>query len=121
MPSAQAANTNRICKLKKYLVSITTKLQTVCQQLTNTPHNKPHSRPADNATPTTPLATPYITIPAAPCPQKPLDIWGNLTKNLTWAECLNASISQQQDKAFMTITCKNKKPVPITILPKALP
>jgi hypothetical protein len=60
-------------------------------------------------------------MPAAPCQQKPLDIWGNLTENLTWAECLNASINQQQDKPFTTTTCKTKKPAPITILPKALP
>jgi hypothetical protein len=121
MLSAQAANTNRICELEKHLASITTELQKVCQQLTNTPHNKPHSKPADNTTPATPPTTLCITTPAAPYLQKPLDIWGNLTENLTWAECLNMSISQQQDKPFTTVTCKNKNPAPITILPKALP
>jgi hypothetical protein len=121
MLSAQAANTNRICKLEKHLVSITSELQKVCQQLTHAPHNKPHGKPADNATPAAPPATPQITTPAAPHPQNSLDIWGNPTENLTWAECLNASVSQQQDKLFMTITCKNKKSAPVTILPKALP
>jgi hypothetical protein len=121
MLSAQAANTNRIRELEKHLASITTELQKVRQQLTNAPHNKPHGKPADNATPAAPPAAPCITTPAAPCPQKPLDIWGNLTENLTWAECLNASVSQQQDKPFTTITHKNKKPAPATILPKALP
>jgi hypothetical protein len=121
MLSAQAANTNQICELEKHLASITSELQKVRQQLTNAPHNKPHGKPADNATPAAPPATPHMTTPAAACPQKPLDIWGNPTKNLTWAECLNASVSQQQDKLFMTITCKNKKPAPTTILPKALP
>jgi hypothetical protein len=94
MLSAQAANTNRICELEKNLVSITTELQKVHQQLTNTPYNKLHGKPADNTTPAAPPAAPQITIPAAPCLQKPLDIWGNLTKNLTWAERLNASTSQ---------------------------
>jgi uncharacterized membrane protein len=121
MLSAQAANTNRICKLEKHLASITTELQKVRQQLTNTPHNKPHGKPANNATPAAPPAALHVTTPAAPRPQKPLDNWGNLTENLTWAERLNASISQQQDKPFTTVTRKNKKPVPVTILPKALP
>jgi hypothetical protein len=125
MLSAQAANTNRICELEKHLASVTTELQKVCQQLTNAPHNKPHRRPADTATPATPPAAPRTTTPAAPRPQKHLDIWGNLTENLTWAERLNASVSQQQqqqqDKPFMTVTCKIKKPVPVTIIPKALP
>jgi hypothetical protein len=121
MLSAQAAITNRIRELEKHLASVTTKLQKVRQQLTNTPHNKPHGKPADNATPAAPSATPRVTTPAAPRPQKPLDIWGNPTESLTWAEHLNASVSQQQDKPFTTVTCKNKKPTPITILPKALP
>jgi hypothetical protein len=121
MLSAQAANTNQIRELEKHLASVTTELQKVRQQLTNAPHNKPHGKPADNATPTTPPATPRITTPAAPRPQKPLDIWGNPTENLTWAERLNASVSQQQDKPFTTITRKTKKPAPATILPKALP
>jgi hypothetical protein len=121
MLSAQAANTNWICELKKHIVSVTTELQKVCQQLTNVPHNKPHSKSANNATPAAPPAALCITTPAAPHPQKPLDIWGNPTKNLTWAKCLNASISQQQDKPFTTVMHKNKKPVPVTILPKALP
>jgi hypothetical protein len=61
-------------------------------------------------------------MPTAPCPQKPLDIWGNPTENPTWAEYLNTSISQQQqDKPFMTIMQKSKKPMPVTIVPKALP
>jgi hypothetical protein len=121
MLSAQAANTNRIRELEKHLASVTTELQKVRQQLTNAPHNKPHGKPADNATPAAPPAAPHITMPAAPRPQKPLDIWGNPTENLTWAERLNASISQQQDKPFTTITRKTKKPAPVTILPKALP
>jgi hypothetical protein len=121
MLSTQAANTNRIHELEKHLASITTELQKVRQQLTNAPHNKPHGKSADNITPAAPPATPCITTPAAPRPQKPLDIWGNLTENLTWAECLTNSISQQQDKLFMTVTCKSKKPAPVTILPKALP
>jgi hypothetical protein len=121
MLSAQAANTNRIRELEKHLASVTTELQKVRQQLTNAPHNKPHGKPADNATPAAPPAAPRVTTPAAPRPQKPLDIWGNLTENLTWAECLNASVSQQQDKPFTTVTRKNKKPAPVTILPKALP
>jgi hypothetical protein len=121
MLSAQAANTNRIRELEKHLASITTELQKVRQQLTNAPHNKPHGKPADNATPASPPTTPRVTTPAAPRPQKPLDIWGNPTENLTWAERLNASVSQQQDKPFTTVTRKNKKPGPITILPKALP
>jgi hypothetical protein len=121
MLSAQAANTNHICELEKHLASIATKLQKLRQQLTNAPHNKPHGKPADNATPAAPPATPHVTTPATPCPQKPLDIWGNPTENLTWAECLNASVSQQQDKPFTAITRKNKKPAPVTILPKALP
>jgi hypothetical protein len=83
MLSAQAANTNGIPELEKHLVSITTKLQKVHEQLTNIPHNKPNSKPANNATPAALPATPCITTPTAPCPQKPLDIWGNLTENLT--------------------------------------
>jgi hypothetical protein len=102
-------------------VSVTTELQKVRQQLTNAPHNKPHGKPADNATPTAQPATPHVSTPAASRPQKPLDIWGNPTENLTWAEHLNASVSQQQDRPFTTVTRKNKQPVPITILPKALP
>jgi hypothetical protein len=121
MLSAQAANTNRIRELEKHLASVTTELQKVRQQLTNAPHNKPHGKPADNATPAAPPAAPRVTTPAAPCPQKPLDIWGNPTENLTWAERLNASVSQQQDKPFTTVTRKNKKPAPVTIIPKALP
>jgi hypothetical protein len=124
MLSAQAANTNRISELEKHLASITSELPKVCQQLTNAPQNKPHGKPADNSMPATPPAAPCITTPAAPRPQKPLDIWGNPTENLTWAECLNASISQQQqqqEKPFTTITRKNKKPAPVTIIPKALP
>jgi hypothetical protein len=121
MLSTQAANTHWIRELEKHLASITTELQKVCQQLTNAPHNKPHGKPADNTTPATPPAAVRITIPVVPRLQKPLDIWGNLTENLTWVECLNASISQQQDKLFTTVTYKNKKPVPVTILPKALP
>jgi hypothetical protein len=121
MLSTEAANTNQICELEKHLASVTTELLKVCQQLTNTPHNKPHGKPADNATPAALPATPCITTPAAPCPQKPLDIWGNPTENPTWAECLNTSVCQWQDKLFTTIVHKNKKPVPITILPKAIP
>jgi hypothetical protein len=120
MLSAQAANTNRIRELEKHLASVTTELQKVRQQLTNAPHNKPHGKPADNTTPAAPPAVPHSTAPAAPRPQKPLDIWGNPTENLTWAEHLNATVSQQ-DKPFTTITRKNKKPAPITIIPKALP
>jgi hypothetical protein len=121
MLSAQAANINRIRELEKHLASITTELEKVHQQLTNIPHNKPYGKPADNTTPATPPAAPRGTTPATPRTQTPLDIWGNLTENLTWAERLNASISQQQDKPFTTVTCKNKKPAPITILLKALP
>jgi hypothetical protein len=120
MLSTQATNTNQICKLKKHLVSITTKLQKVCQQLTNVLHNKLHGKSANKATPTAPPTTPHIITPAAPHLQKHLNIWGNLTKNLTWAECLNATVNQQ-DKPFTTVMCKNKKPTPITIMPKALP
>jgi hypothetical protein len=120
MLSAQAANTNRIRELEKHLASITTELQKVCQQLTTTHLNKPHGKSTDKANPATPPAAPHVTTPAAPCPQKPLDIWGNPTENLTWAERLNASVNQH-DKPFMTITCKTKKPAPVTILPKALP
>jgi hypothetical protein len=120
MLSAQAANTNRIRELEKHLASITTELQKVRQPLTTAPHNKPHGMPANKATPAAPPAAPHITTPAAPRPQKPLDIWGNLTENLTWAERLNATVNQQ-DKPFTTITRKNKKPAPITIIPKALP
>jgi hypothetical protein len=121
MLSAQATNTNRIRELEKHLASVTTELQKVRQQLTNAPHNKPHGKPADNATPATPPAAPRINTPAAPRPQKPLDIWGNPTENLTWAERLNASMSQQQDKPFTTVMHKNKKLAPVTIIPKALP
>jgi hypothetical protein len=121
MLSAQAANTNRIRELEKHLASVTTELQKVPQQLTNVPHNKPHGKHADNAAPATQPAAPHVTTPTAPRPQKPWDIWGNPTENLTWAERLNASINQQQDKPFTTVTRKNKKPAPITILPKALP
>jgi hypothetical protein len=120
MLSAQAANTNRIRELERQVTSITTELQKVCQQLATAPHNRPHGKSADKATPATPPATPHITIPAAPCPQKPLDIWGNPTENLTWADYLNASVSQY-DKPFTTVTRKTKKPVPATIIPKALP
>jgi hypothetical protein len=49
-----------------------------------------------------------------------MDIWGNPTEYLTWADYLSASVSQQ-DKPFMTIIWKNKKPTPATIIPKALP
>jgi hypothetical protein len=121
MLSAQAANTNRIRELEKHLASVTSELHKVCQQLTNAPYNKPHGKPADTATPAAPPAAPRITTPATPCPQKPLDIWGNPTKNLTWAERLNTSVNQQQDKLFTTVTHKNKKPAPVTIIPKALP
>jgi hypothetical protein len=121
MLSAQAANTNRIRELEKHLANVTSELQKVRQQLTNAHHNKPHGKPADNATPAAPPAAPHITTPAAPRPQKPLDIWGNPTENLTWAERLNASVNQQQDKPFTTVTRKNKKPAPVTIIPKALP
>jgi hypothetical protein len=120
MLSAQAGNTNRIRELGKHLASVTTELQKVCQQLTTAPHNKPQCKPADKATPAAPPAAPSVTTPAAPRPQKPLDIWGKPTENPTWAERLNATISQQH-KPFMTITRKNKKPAPITIIPKALP
>jgi hypothetical protein len=124
MLSTQAANTNQIHELEKHLASVTTELQKVRQQLTNAPHNKPHGKPANNATPAAPPAAPHITTPAAPRPQKPLDIWGNPTENPTWAERLSASISQQQqqqDKPLMTVTRKTKKPAPVTIIPKALP
>jgi hypothetical protein len=118
--SAQAANTNRIRELEKQVASITTKLQKVRQQLTTAPHNKLHSKSADKATPATPPATLRVTTPAAPCPQKPLDISENPTENLSWADHLNASISQH-DKPFTTLTLKNKKPIPATIITKALP
>jgi hypothetical protein len=118
--SAQAANTNRIRKLENQVASVTTELQKVRQQLTTAHHNKPYGKPADKANPATPPAAPHAPTPAAPSPQKPLDIWGNPTKNPTWAERLNATVSQQ-DKPFMTVTRKNKKPAPITIIPKALP
>jgi hypothetical protein len=120
MLSAQAANTNRIRRLEKHLASVTTELQKVRQQLTTTHLNKPHGKSTDKANPATPPAAPHVTTPAAPRPQKPLDIWGNPTENLTWAECLNASVNQH-DKPFMTVTCKTKTPAPVTILPKALP
>jgi hypothetical protein len=120
MLSAQAANTNRIRELEKQVASVTTELQKVHQQLTTATHNKPHGMSADKATPAAPPAAPRVTIPAAPRPQKPLDIWGKPTKNLSWADCLNASMSQQ-DKPFMTVAHKNKKPAPVTIIPKALP
>jgi hypothetical protein len=120
MLSAQAANTNRIRELEKQVASVTTELQKVHQQLTTAPHNKPHGKPTDKVTTAAPPAAPHITAPAAPRLQRPLDIWGNPTENLTRADCLNASISQQH-KPFMTVTHKNKKPAPITIIPKALP
>jgi hypothetical protein len=94
MLSAQAANTNRIRELKKQVTSITTELQKVRQQLTTAPHNKPHIKPADKVTPATPPTTPHVTTPTAPRPQRHLDIWGNPTENLTWADHLNASVSQ---------------------------
>jgi hypothetical protein len=65
MLSAQAANTNRICELEKHLVSITTELQKVYQQLTNTPHNKPHGKPTDNATPAAQPA-PHVSLHLLP-------------------------------------------------------
>jgi ribosomal protein L29 len=120
MLSTQAANTNRIRELEKQVASVTTELQKVHQQLTTALHNKLHGKSSDKATPATPPTAPCVTTPAAPRPQKPLDIWGNLTKNLSWADCLNAGMSQQ-DKPFMTVTRKNKKPAPATIIPKALP
>jgi hypothetical protein len=120
MLSAQAANTKRIRELERQVASITTELQKVHQQLTTAHHNKPHGKSADKVNPAAPPATPHVTTPAAPRPQKPLDIWGNPTENLTWAERLNASMNQQ-DKPFTTVTRKNKKPAPITIIPKALP
>jgi hypothetical protein len=120
MLSTQAANTNRICELEKQLASVTTELQKVRQQLTTAHHHKPHGKSADKATPATPPATLHVITPAAPRLQKPLDIWGNPTETLTWAECLNATISQQ-DKPFTTVTRKNMKPAPVTIIPKALP
>jgi hypothetical protein len=43
-----------------------------------------------------------------------------MTENLAWAECLNATVNEQ-DKPFTTITCKHKKPTPTTIIPNALP
>jgi ribosomal protein L29 len=120
MLSAQAANTNRIRELERQVASVNTELQKVRQQLTTAHYNKPHGKSADKANPAAPPATPHATTPAARRPQKPLDIWGNPTENMTWAERLNASVNQQ-DKPFMTITHKNKKPVPTTIIPKALP
>jgi hypothetical protein len=98
-------------------------LQKVRQQLTNALHNKPHGKPADNATPAALPTTLRIATPAAPRPQKPIDIWGNPTENATWAECLSASANQEQqhDKPFTTVMRKNKKPTPVTIIPKALP
>jgi hypothetical protein len=42
-----------------------------------------------------------------------------MTENLSWADRLNASMSQE-DQPFMTSTCKNKNPAPATIIPKAL-
>jgi hypothetical protein len=121
MLSTQAANTNRIRKLEKQVASITSECQKVCQQLTTVPHNKLHGMSADKGTPGTPPATPRVTTPNAPHPQKPLDIWGNPTKSLSWADRLNAGISQQQEKSYTTIMHRNKKPAPITIIPKALP
>jgi hypothetical protein len=120
MLSTQAANTNRIRELERQVASVNTELQKVHQQLTTAHHNKPHGKSADKANPATPPATPHATTPAAPRPQKPLDIWGNPTENLTWAKCLNDSVNQQ-DKPFTTVTCKNKKPAPTTMIPKALP
>jgi hypothetical protein len=121
MLSAQAANTKRIRELEKQVASITTELQKVCQQLTTAPHNKPNGKSADKATPAAPPATPRVTTPAAPHLQKPLDIWGNPTENPSWADRLHAGISQQQEKSYTTIMHRNKKPAPITIIPKALP
>jgi hypothetical protein len=121
MLSAQATNTNRIRKLEKQVASTTTELQKVRQELTTAFHNKPHGKSADKATPATPPATPRVTIRTAPHPQKPLDIWGNLTENLSWADRLNNGISQQHEKPYTTVTRKNKKPEPVTIIPKALP
>jgi hypothetical protein len=120
MLSAQAANTNRIRELERQVTSVTTELQKVRQQLTTAHHNKPHGKSNDKANPAAPPTAPHITTPTAPHPQKPLDIWGNPTENLTWAERLNTSVNQQ-DKHFTTITRKNKKPAPDTIIPKALP
>jgi hypothetical protein len=120
MLSAQAANTNRIHELEKQVASVTTELQKVRQQLTTAPHNKPHGKPADKVTPAAPPTTPHVTTPTAPRPQRPLDISGNPTENLTWADRLNAIINQQ-DKPFTTIMRKNKKPAPVIIIPKALP
>jgi hypothetical protein len=114
MLSAQAANTNRIRKLEKQLASITTELQKVCQQLTTAPYNKPHGKSADKATPAAPPAAPHVTTPATPRARN------NPTEILSWADRLNASMSQQ-DKPFMTVARKNKKPAPVTIIPKALP
>jgi hypothetical protein len=118
--SAQAANTNRIHELENQVASVTTELQKVRQQLTTAYHNKPHGKPADKANPAAPPAAPHAPTPAAPRPQKPLDIWGNPTENPTWAERLNTTVSQQ-DKPFTTVMRKNKKPAPVAIIPKALP
>jgi hypothetical protein len=121
MLSAQAANTNRIRELENQVASVTTELQKVHQQLTTAPHHRPHGKSANKATPATPPATPRVTIPTAPHPQKPLHIWGNPTKNLSWADRLNTGISQQHENPYTTIRCRNKKPAPITIIAKALP
>jgi hypothetical protein len=123
MLSAQATNTNCIRQLEKQVASITAELQRVCQQLTSTPApNKPTGKNPERgrsgalpaAPPTAPLAT--------PCPQKIVDIWGNLTNNLSWADRLNAGEDQTQpEKPFITIDHKKKELAPQTVIPKAFP
>jgi hypothetical protein len=123
MLSTQATNTNRIRALEKQVASVTAELQRVRQQLTSTPApNKPTGKNPERGRLDAPPAAPPTAPLAAPYPQKLVDIWGNLTNNLSWADRLNAGKDQTQpEKPFITIKHKKKKLVPQTIIPKAFP
>jgi hypothetical protein len=113
--SSQATSTNRIRKLEEQVASISAELHRMHQQLNSTPGpNKPTGTNPKRGRSTAYPSNQCTYIPATPCPQKPTN------ENLNWAKRLTAGTDQQEEQ-FTTIARKKNKPVPITIIPKALP
>jgi hypothetical protein len=113
--SSQATSTNRICELEKQVASITTKLHHTCQQQNPTPGpNKPTGNNPERGSSSACAPTQCACIPAAPCPHKPT------TDDLTWATRITAA-AESDEKLFMTMSRKMKKPELPPLIPKPLP
>jgi hypothetical protein len=120
--NSQNASANRITQLEKQVAQLTAEIRKLRPQPTNPHSNKPTG-----------------TI-AQPTPVRPGDLWGitnttstpgpstetnwpwkEPTKQLSWAERINATAEQpNKEKPFTTVEHKKKR-TPTTIIPKALP